>query len=235
MKNSNKEFNAWKSNLKGDNSFIKGISSSLKGENDRAVTYFTQATPLEEIGKLKIGSRPARRRTGGGIKHLRAIPWIFAWTQTRLLLPAWLGVGAALKHSVDTGNRALLTEMEEHWPYFNAALNAIEMVFSKANPNISGLYDDRLVAEELQDMGTALRVKYRQTRDALLDITGHTIALENQPEVRQSVDVRNTYVVPLNLLQVELLARVRESEDPVDLDALLVTINGISAGMRNSG
>ena len=97
------------------------------------------------------------------------------------------------------------------------------------------MYDDRLVAKELQELGTALRSSYRQTRDALRDITGHKTALENQPEVRQSIDVRNTYVVPLNVLQVELLSRVRKSEDPIDLDALLVTINGISAGMRNSG
>ena len=206
----------------------------INDEND-FVPYFTQATPLAEIGKLKIGSRPARRRQDGGIQHLRAIPWIFAWTQTRLLLPAWLGVGVALQESVEQGQRELLIEMEHNWPFFNATLNAIEMVFSKANPNISSMYDARLVEPRLQELGQSLRQRYRQTRDCLLDITGHQIALENQPEVRQSVDVRNTYVVPLNVLQVELLSRVRRAEDAVELDALLVTINGISAGMRNSG
>ncbi len=224
---------------------LEEFTSVVKYDPD-FVAFFAQATPLEEIGKLKIGSRPARRSTpgqplgnspssAGDIKQLRAIPWIFAWTQTRLLLPAWLGVGAALSQSIEQGNRQLLLEMEQQWPFFNATLNAIEMVFSKVNPNISAMYDERLVDENLIPLGESLRRKCVQTMALLLDITGHSSALENQPLVRQSIDVRNTYVVPLNVLQVELLARVRESEDPAVLDALLVTINGIAAGMRNSG
>ncbi len=199
------------------------------------VPYFTQATPEQEIGNLKIGSRPARRRKGSGIQYLRAIPWIFAWTQTKLLLPAWLGVGRALQTAVDNGDRETLREMQQHWPFFKATLDSIEMVFSKANPNISALYDKRLVEADLQPLGEELRGKYHQTMALLLDITQHEIPLENSPIVRQSVDVRNTYVVPLNLLQVELLARIREQEDQHVLNALLVTINGIAAGMRNTG
>lgn len=199
------------------------------------VPYFTQATPEQEIGNLKIGSRPARRRKGSGIQYLRAIPWIFAWTQTKLLLPAWLGVGNALQSAVDNGNRETLGEMQQNWPFFKATLDSIEMVFSKANPNISALYDDRLVDEALKPLGEELREKYHQTMSLLLDITQHKIPLENSPIVRQSVNVRNTYVVPLNLLQVELLARIREKEDEHVLNALLVTINGIAAGMRNTG
>ncbi len=199
------------------------------------VAYFRFATPEQEIGNLKIGSRPARRRKGDGIQHLRAIPWIFAWTQTRLLLPAWLGVGNALQQAVDRGDKEILMEMEKNWPYFKAALNAIEMVFSKSNSNISAIYDERLVPNELQYFGKTLREKYHQTLKLLLEITEHNIPLENSPIVRQSVDVRNTYVVPLNLLQVELLSRIREQNDDQVLDALLVTINGISAGMRNTG
>lgn len=208
---------------------------SIVRHHDDFVEYFQQATPEQEMGNLKIGSRPARRRKGGGIQYLRAIPWIFAWTQTRLLLPAWLGVGSALQHAVDNGNRDTLMEMEQHWPFFKATLNAIEMVFSKSNPNISAIYDERLVREELQYFGQTLREKFHQTVTLLLDITQHKIPLENVPVVRQSVGVRNTYVVPLNLLQVELLARLREKDDEQTLDALLVTINGIAAGMRNTG
>ncbi len=199
------------------------------------VAYFGHATPEQEIGNLKIGSRPARRRKGSGIQYLRAIPWIFAWTQTRLLLPAWLGVGNALQQAVNNGNKETLLEMEQNWPFFKATLNSIEMVFSKANPNISAIYDERLVPEELQYFGQTLREKFKQTEVLLLDITRHKVPLENAPIVRQSVDVRNTYVVPLNLLQVELLSRIRNKDDKMVLNALLVTINGIAAGMRNTG
>ncbi len=199
------------------------------------VAYFQQATPEQEIGNLKIGSRPARRRKGSGIQYLRAIPWIFAWTQTRLLLPAWLGVGDALQHAVDNGKRDVLMDMEQNWSFFKATLNAIEMVFSKSNPNISAIYDERLVQQGLQYFGQTLREKFHQTAGLLLDITEHETPLENVPVVRQSIDVRNTYVVPLNLLQVELLARIREQDDDQVLNALLVTINGIAAGMRNTG
>ena len=199
------------------------------------VEYFRHATPEQEIGSLKIGSRPARRRKGGGIVHLRAIPWVFAWTQTRLLLPAWLGVGKALDDAVERNDRELLQVMEQNWPFFKATLNAIEMVFSKSNENISAIYDERLVPDDLQYFGEMLRTKYQHTVGLLLEITGHETPLENEPVVRQSVDVRNTYVVPLNLLQVELLGRVRDGADDTVLDALLITINGIAAGMRNTG
>ncbi len=199
------------------------------------VEYFSQATPEQEIGNLKIGSRPARRRKGNGIQYLRAIPWIFAWTQTRLLLPAWLGVGNALQQAVDRGDREILMEMEQNWPFFKATMNAIEMVYSKSNANISALYDNRLVDSNLQYLGELLRGKYSDTVSLLLDITQHSIPLEDEPVVRQSVDVRNTYVVPLNLLQVELLSRIRAQSDEQVMDALLVTINGIAAGMRNTG
>ena len=203
--------------------------------NKDFVSYFSQATPEPEIGNLKIGSRPARRRNGQEIQHLRAIPWIFAWTQTRLMLPAWLGVGSALQTSINAGNRELLIQMEQNWPFFQATMNAIEMVFSKADPKISMLYDERLVSQDMIKLGETLRAKFQQTVELLLSITQHAVPLENEPTVRQSVDIRNTYVVPLNLLQIELLSRIREKNDHRCLDALLVTINGIAAGMRNTG
>lgn len=208
---------------------------SIVRHHEDFVEYFQQATPEQEIGNLKIGSRPARRKKGGGIKHLRAIPWIFAWTQTRLLLPAWLGVGSALDNAIKSGNQKTIMDMKSNWPFFKATMSAIEMVFSKSNANISAIYDERLVHDDLLYFGKILREKYSNTVELLLDVTQHKIPLEDEPIVRQSVDVRNTYVVPLNLLQVELLSRIRGKQDDKVLDALLITINGIAAGMRNTG
>lgn len=207
--------------------------------HDDFAAYFSLATPQQELGKLKIGSRPAHRRLTDdprdNIRYLRAIPWIFAWTQTRLMLPAWLGVGNALQQAAARGDREMLGEMQRNWPFFKATLDSIEMVFSKANPNVSAIYDDRLVTESLKPLGAQLREKYRQTVALLLAVTGHRIPLENEPVVRRSVDVRNTYVIPLNILQAELLHRVRNDAPGEVEDALLIAINGIAAGMRNTG
>ena len=199
------------------------------------VEYFGLATPEQELGNLKIGSRPARRRKGSGIQYLRAIPWIFAWTQTRLMLPAWLGVGQALDRALERGDKETLMEMQASWPFFSATLDSIEMVFSKADVNVSKMYDDKLVPDHLQPLGDKLRQKYQQTVDHILNITQHETPLENEPVVRTSVNVRNTYVDPLNILQVELLHRERQHSEDIVLDALLVAINGIAAGMRNTG
>ena len=151
------------------------------------------------------------------------------------MLPAWLGVGQALRRALDGGRRDLLAEMQQAWPYFKASLGAIEMVFSKASPLISATYDNRLVPGPLHRLGRELRDKYAQTVDVLLEVTEHDIALQNEPVVRRSVEVRNTYVMPLNLLQIELLARARSGDDDQVRDALLIAINGIAAGMRNTG
>jgi phosphoenolpyruvate carboxylase len=199
------------------------------------VAYFRNATPEQELGNLKIGSRPARRKPGGGIETLRAIPWIFAWTQTRLMLPAWLGVGAALEAAIDRGDKPVLDEMQAQWPFFRATMDSIEMVFSKADVNVAAMYDARLVPDNLMPLGNELRELFRKTMDLTLAVTGHKVPLETQPVVLRSVEVRNTYVDPLNLLQVELLSRARAGDDDVALDALLVAINGIAAGMRNTG
>jgi len=209
------------------------------------VDYFRQATPQQELAKLNIGSRPAHRGGGerpgdgapaaGKLSDLRAIPWIFAWTQTRLMLPAWLGVGAALQAAEARGDGEVVAEMHRGWPFFKATLGAIEMVFAKANPAVSAIYDDRLVGAELQPLGDALRANYRATMARLLAVTGHRVALEDEAVVRRSVAVRNTYVLPLNILQAELLARARAGGAAEVQDALLIAINGVAAGMRNTG
>ena len=132
------------------------------------VEYFQLATPQQELGRLKIGSRPARRGGGTDIQSLRAIPWIFAWTQTRLMLPAWLGVGAALEKARARGEQGVLDDMQQNWPFFKATLDSIDMVFSKANPNVSAIYDARLVSPRLAPLGDLLRDKYQRTLALLL-------------------------------------------------------------------
>ncbi len=205
--------------------------------DDRFVDYFRAATPEVELGKLNIGSRPARRKTGGGLESLRAIPWIFAWTQTRLLLPVWLGVGESLDTFLATDDQELLQEMYHDWPFFESTINLIEMVLAKAVIRIATLYDEVLVPEELRDLGGELRERFELTRSSFTKLTGRDELLSINPVLRRSIEVRNPYVDPINLIQVELLRRVRKEEQPSkELQrALLITINGVAAGMRNTG
>ena len=213
---------------------LEGFKDMVQ-DHPQFVHYFREATPESELSKLKIGSRPARRKAGNEIQYLRAIPWTFAWTQTRLMLPAWLGVGQALRKAWDRGDHDTVIEMQQHWPFFAATLDSIEMVFSKCDLSVASLYDDRLVSPQLRKLGVSLREQYCEAVERLLAVTGHEIPLESEPVTRQSIDVRNTYVDPLNVLQVELLSRVREGGNEIVEDALLITINGIAAGMRNTG
>jgi phosphoenolpyruvate carboxylase len=198
--------------------------------------YFRSATPEIELGRLKIGSRPARRRTGGGVESLRAIPWVFAWMQTRLLLPAWLGVNDGLDAVIRDGGLAELQHMYEQWPFFRSTIELVEMVLAKASPSITEQYDRRLVPEDLQWIGTDLRTRLGRTTELISRITGHARLLEDNAVLRRSIDVRNPYVDPINLVQTEVLCRLRAAPDEECLqDALLVTVNGIAAGMRNTG
>jgi len=201
--------------------------------------YFWAATPEAEIGQIKIGTRPARRMPADGsrsVEGLRAIPWVFAWTQTRLMLPAWLGVGEALEEAVRDGHLDELTEMYDAWPFFRATLDLIEMVLAKASPQISERYDRGLVPEQLWPVGEDLRDRLRRTVAAVLAVTRHTELVEHNPILRRSIDVRNPYVDPINLVQIEILRRLRRAgEDALLRDALLVTVNGVAAGMRNTG
>jgi phosphoenolpyruvate carboxylase len=206
-------------------------------ENPQFVEYFRSATPEPELGELNIGSRPARRKTGGGVESLRAIPWIFAWTQTRHLLSTWLGVGAALRDALDNGKLELLRTMHAEWPFFSSTIDLIEMVLAKADPHIACHYDRALAPPHLQDLAAELRDRLRNTTATVLAVTGRAELLEKNPVLRRSIDVRNPYVDPINLLQIELLKRMRRAEEPDPLlrDAFVVTVNGIAAGMRNTG
>ncbi len=205
-------------------------------ERDDFIAYFRLVTPLEELGGLNIGSRPARRKPDGGFEALRAIPWIFAWTQMRLMVSSWLGVGEGLTREIEAGGEARLREMYRDWPFFSSTLDLVEMVLAKASQRIAVHYERRLVPEELHSVGDELRRHFRRTVDALLCVGGHAELLENSPVLRRSISVRNPYVDPINLLQVELLRRLRaaDAEDRLR-EALLVTVNGVAAGMRNTG
>jgi phosphoenolpyruvate carboxylase len=204
-------------------------------EDATFVDYFRAATPEPEIGSMNIGSRPARRSSGGGVTSLRAIPWQFAWTQTRLILGAWLGVETALEEARARGEQGVLCQMYHDWAFFRSAIDLIEMVIAKTDDRIAAEYDRRLVPPELRPLGVDLRDRLARATRGVLQISGHRQPLESNRVLRRSIDVRNPYVDPINLVQIELLRRLREAEDPQLRNALMVTINGIAAGMRNTG
>jgi phosphoenolpyruvate carboxylase len=204
-------------------------------DDKQFVAFFRQATPEQEFADLPLGSRPARRQTGGGIESLRAIPWIFAWMQNRLMLPAWLGAGESLQRALDDGQRPLIQEMLREWPFFRARLSMLEMVFAKSDHSISAHYDALLVEQELAPVGARLRAQLQYDIDTLLAIIGSPELLAHDSWAQQSIGLRNIYTAPLNLLQAELLRRVRSDSNPVIQQALMVTMAGIAAGMRNTG
>ncbi|WP_299687245.1 phosphoenolpyruvate carboxylase [uncultured Vibrio sp.] len=208
----------------------------VRGE-EKFVPYFRQATPELELGKLPLGSRPAKRNPNGGVESLRAIPWIFSWSQNRLVLPAWLGAGEAIQYSIDQGHQPLLEEMCREWPFFSTRLGMLEMVYSKCNMEIAKYYDQRLVDEELLPLGELLREQLQKDIKAVLNVENNENLMQSDPWGLESIRLRNIYVEPLNMLQAELLYRTRKCETPpAELEeALMVTIAGIAAGMRNTG
>ncbi|MGE8389364.1 MAG: phosphoenolpyruvate carboxylase [Pseudomonas sp.] len=210
---------------------------SVVRENPDFVEYFRQSTPEQELGRLPLGSRPAKRRAGG-IESLRAIPWIFGWTQTRLMLPAWLGWETALSNALARGQGALLAQMREQWPFFRTRIDMLEMVLAKADAQIAEAYDERLVQPGLLPLGAHLRDLLSQSCQVVLGLTGQPVLLAHSPETLEFISLRNTYLDPLHRLQAELLARSRSREAALDSpleQALLVTVAGIAAGLRNTG
>ena len=200
------------------------------------IDYFRTATPLPELEHLNIGSRPARRKKSAGVDTLRAIPWQFAWTQTRLILGAWLGTGEALERAFSRGERDLLRRMYREWPHFRSVMDLTAMVLAKTDTRIAAEYERRLAREELHPLGDDLRERLARVIRATLDVSGHTDLLDENPVLRRSIDVRNPYVDPINLVQIEVLRRMRcgDADDRLR-DAFVVTVNGIAAGMRNAG
>ncbi len=227
---------AWRTRMQALADTSRAHFRGIVYDTPEFIDYFRTATPEPELGRVRTGSRPARRGTGGGVSSLRAIPWVFAWTQTRLLLASWLGVGAALEAALASGHASELRAMYKGWPFFRSTIDLIEMVVAKASPEIAAFYDAALVPEHLRPIGAALRDDLARTGRGLLQVTGHERLLEGNPVLRRSIDVRNPYVDPINLVQAEVLSRLREpGADPALFEAFLATVNGVAAGMRNTG
>src|SRR5215510_3728286 len=211
--------------------------------------YFIQATPVEELQYLRIGSRPAKRKSGSkSLDDLRAIPWVFGWTQSRHLLPGWLAVGTALEDFVKARprqNLRLLREMYREWPFFHSTISNIEMTLAKADFQIARQYASRTLDRSLgRRIYRMLEEEYDRACRVTLQITGERRLLDQSPVLQRSIAVRNPYVDPLSFLQVELLARRRQRDRKAEMSdgdrekllyATLLTINGIAAGMRNTG
>ena len=211
-------------------------------EDPRFVPYFRESTPELELSGLNVGSRPAKRNPKGGVESLRAIPWVFAWTQTRLNLPAWLGVGEALTDEMSDPETPL-KEMHQNWPWFRTLVDLLEMILAKSDGKVAENYDVQLVKDgDALKLGNELRHKMDAASAAVLAVSGNSKLQVHNPVLLRSLLVRNPYIDPLNIIQAELLKRAREgrenmSEDELSElnDALLITINGVAAGMRNSG
>ncbi|MEB3199761.1 MAG: phosphoenolpyruvate carboxylase [Synechococcaceae cyanobacterium] len=232
---------------------------ALVHDNPDLVAFFQQCTPIEEISKLQISSRPARRRSGArDLSGLRAIPWVFGWTQSRFLLPSWYGVGAALQEELDhdAGQMELLQLLYQRWPFFRMLISKVEMTLSKVDLELARHYVTSLGRPENREAFTAIYAaiahEFELTCSLVLRITGHARLLDGDPALQLSVDLRNRTIIPLGFLQVALLRRLRDQnrQPPMSegrasdgrtysrselLRGALLTINGIAAGMRNTG
>jgi phosphoenolpyruvate carboxylase len=201
------------------------------------VSFFQQATPIREIAELKLGSRPARRAASTRIEDLRAIPWVFSWTQARIVLPGWYGLGVALERAIDELGTAALQEMHARWPFFTTMISNAEMALSKADLRIAERYV-RLVepAEVRERIWGAIQSEYERTAKAILAVTGQKRLLENDPVLKRSIERRNPYVDPLSFLQLELIQRLRSAESADELiRPVLLSINGIAGALKNTG
>ncbi|WP_422803360.1 phosphoenolpyruvate carboxylase [Streptococcus sp. FT1-106] len=206
--------------------------------NPHFYDYFFEASPIKEVSSLNIGSRPAARKTITEISGLRAIPWVFSWSQNRIMFPGWYGVGSAFKHYIDAaeGNLAKLQHMYEKWPFFNSLLSNVDMVLSKSNMSIAYQYAQLAESQEVRDVFKIIFEEWKLTKEVILAIENHKELLEENPSLRASLDFRLPYFNVLNYIQIELIKRLRHDGVNEDYEKLIhTTINGIATGLRNSG
>jgi phosphoenolpyruvate carboxylase len=230
----------WESEMKVISAAAHLAYRRLVYETPGFLEYWQSATPLDEIKRLSIGSRPAARRSGGeAVEKIRAIPWVFSWMQSRFNLPGWYGLGAGLRAA---RSLALMQEMYSAWPFFRALLDNAEMSLLKADMDIAALYSglaqDQVSASRIF---STIREEFENTSALVLSITGHAHLMDGEPVIQRSIQLRNPYVDPLNYIQVEMLRRLRVLRDPEGDEAealhelIVLTINGIASGLRNTG
>jgi len=203
--------------------------------------YLRAATPLDQIERLNIGSRPARRGGGGDVTELRAIPWVFAWTQSRVSLPGWFGFGSAARSwaGEDAGRWDLLATMYREWPFFRTMIDNSQVSMRKADMLIAGVYASLADPMDREAVFSRVREEFERTEAAICRLTGQQDLLDDAPWLQRSIRVRNPYIDPMNYIQVALLRRLRAGTTSAEADELrdapLLSVNGIAAGLRNTG